>query len=283
MRKVNKTAVRITSILLTLVLASACMVSGTFARYKTGDSLYVKSAGFEQLGVTVELEVDSTLETDYGATVSTPEERNDIKTEAGIYTVNIQNLALKPGDDIKDVIKFSISGSANIKCKVNVDMDVSYTVSDFSLPASVLSGMAGSELSAEDYHYMPIKFWLSMDEYNSGEQICLNPTDIIDNNIGIEGAIYQTDTQSSFPAGISGQLAGTMADGSIEKEFDPNATGGSEVYFDYYDTHVKHFNWGFSWELRDNTYINQAENYITRAENTPLINIAYTITVEQIQ
>ena len=310
MRKINKIMMATVSILLTLVLISSCVLSGIFAKYVTTKTASSQMQ-FEKFGVTVNMVVDeaklrSVLGDDCAADLKKPtadekaagkiwlEVSTSAQKQAGVNTVTIHNLALKPGDDLKNLIQFTISGNANVRCRVNMDIDVTYDIEDFKVPNDILGSVAGGS----PYYdmYIPINLWLSMDEYNSGAQQQLFYNQPMDSyypkSEHVEARIYYLSGSYAdnyyyyYPEQLTGtydygDYGSVPTDMSVEKIFTPDV-GNGEVYFDYYGVKVKNFNWGVSWLFVDDPAVNAVETYLTREGNNPSMTLAYTITVEQV-
>ena len=159
MRKVNRVLMKTAAILLALVLVTSCALSGIFAKYVTSMEIDMESMKMKKFGVTVNMVVDeaklkSVLGDDYISaddlkklTAEKQEEAKankvwvevstDAQKQAGVNTVTIHNLALKPGDNLSDIVKFAFSGTANVRCKMIVDVDIDYDIADLTVPAGV--------------------------------------------------------------------------------------------------------------------------------------------------
>lgn len=128
MRKINKIMMATVSILLTLVLISSCVLSGIFAKYVTSKTASSQMQ-FEKFGAILTLEVPETqktmLENDYGATVTVPVATSNA-VKSGVYSVKIENLKMGPDDNLNNILHFHLEGTANVPCKLTIDVTFDY-------------------------------------------------------------------------------------------------------------------------------------------------------------
>ena len=142
MRKNNKKLMIVVSVLLSLVLITTSVVSGTMAKYVTSGSSS-SSARVAKWGVNIEVDLDENFEKACGDGVKIVENGNSISVE-------IPNLKMCPGDDFTKAINVTISGQSEVKLKVNIECDAEYTQSEFTIPKDTF----GTE---KDIRYFPIK------------------------------------------------------------------------------------------------------------------------------
>lgn len=137
MKKVNKILMIVTSILLSLVLISTCIVSGTLAKFAiTKDATTVVS--LKQFGVRIKVT---------GGTVIDGPDANSV-------TVTCDPVELYPGISKPNAVLFAFEGKLNVPAtltvRVKVDLDDAFYITDTDIPL----------LSADnaDMVHVPIKF-----------------------------------------------------------------------------------------------------------------------------
>ena len=129
MKKGNKILMIIVSILLTLVLITTSVLSGTLAKYTTSSSSSDK-ARVAKWGVVIEA--------DYSAISSV--EGVTVDTENDEMEISLGNFKMGPGDDFSNAIKFKIYGEAEVKLMVKIAADVSYNLNstnNFKVPKDI--------------------------------------------------------------------------------------------------------------------------------------------------
>ena len=129
MKKGNKILMIIVSILLTLVLITTSVLSGTLAKYTTSSSSSDK-ARVAKWGVVIEADY-SAISSIEGVTVDTENDEMEI---------SLGNFKMGPGDDFSNAIKFKIYGEAEVKLMVKITADVTYNLDDtnnFEVPKGI--------------------------------------------------------------------------------------------------------------------------------------------------
>ena len=139
MKKVNKILMIVTSILLSLVLISTCIVSGTLAKFViTKDATTVVS--LKQVGVKLQIKNGSVIKSDL---------------DASSVTVEYSPMQIYPGFNDKGTALFAFDGTLNVpailKIRVEVELDDAFYISsdDFTSLSSSYPG---------DKAYMPVAF-----------------------------------------------------------------------------------------------------------------------------
>ena len=143
MKKVNKILMIVTSILLSLVLISTCIVSGTLAKFViTKDATTV--VALKRFGVTMNVRYKDS-------------ETNTVTIDSGVNSVTLTcaPVHVYPGFDDKSTVLFAFDGTLNVpailKIRVEVELDDAFYISsdDFTSLSSEYPG---------DKAYMPVAF-----------------------------------------------------------------------------------------------------------------------------
>lgn len=286
MRKINKIMMMTVAILLSLVLITSSVVSGTLAKYTTSSSSS-DSARVAKWGVTVEASygeefhdvVTNKNETDEGKKVV-------ITPNSDGIGVKITNLKLAPGDDFSDAIHFTITGKPETKVRIKITAAISFNdekEDDTSDPKNnfyVDESIGG----IKNRSFVPYGFTFGL--YQSG----VTPT--FENSSIVKPGL-PTGIGKNFVANIETVIQNV---GGYTKnkpyfahmDFAPNTdivftskdgkVTSNEIYLGFY--------WPFEYE--------NATDGITKAEfddistwllknRNPKFNITYTVTVEQAQ
>ena len=337
MRKVNRVLMKTVAILLVLVLITSCTLSGIFAKYVTTLGINLKNMEMKQFGVTVNMVVDEAkLESVFGDDYYSAEElkalpsdadreavkaskiwlevSTDAQKQAGVNTVTIHNLALKPGDKLEDFVSFALSGKPNVMCKLVLDVDlVIDNPDDFYVPPDVFKPSNGSNMGlyelplgfdydlisgkedvakydiyCEPYcldsyyaeYYFMCYYALFWEFYDAGYQTYtfltnLNPD--ADSDEDIDYAIEQIiDVDGNF-CSMSGAKTDIENDGVGFLVYDNN----------YNPCVIDKLNFSITWPFTHNEIANGrdgdydvANTYV--ANNNPSMSVSYTVKVEQV-
>lgn len=148
MKKVNKILMATVAILLSLVLISTCLVSGTLAKFAI-----IKDAttevSFKKFGVTMQVNRGTTVVSD-----------NDANSVDIVYSTPIE---LYPGINELDAILFALDGTLNVPAILTVRVDVELS-NKFLLDSSIdadengISDLSGVSSTYKDKACMPICF-----------------------------------------------------------------------------------------------------------------------------
>ena len=147
MKKGNKILMIIVSILLTLVLITTSVLSGTLAKYTTSSSSSDK-ARVAKWGVVIEADY-SAISSIEGVTVDTENDEMEI---------SLGNFKMGPGDDFSNAIKFKIYGEAEVKLMVKITADVTYNLdgtNNFKVPKGI-GGLTDEETTVVPFGFT---FW----------------------------------------------------------------------------------------------------------------------------
>lgn len=288
MRKINKIMMMTVAILLSLVLITSSVVSGTLAKYTTSSSAS-DSARVAKWGVTVEASYGETFRKVVNNENETVDERKvKITPAADGIGVTITNLRMAPGDDFSDAIRFSISGKPEVALRVNIAVEMSY-INDLSKDKTqdkkanfvVAESFGGLKANTA---FVPFGFTcgLSKDgvtptyENSSiiapgmGSTIGKTYAQNIDKKILVKG-----ENTSKSPYGAYIDFAPNV---DVELTAKDKSFTSNVVYMGFY--------WPFEYE--------NAESGITKAEfndistwllknRNPEFNITYSVTIEQIK
>lgn len=278
MRKRNKILMIVVSLLLCLTLISSCFLSSIYARYtKIYDTSTVVQC--EAYGVILTLEVDQKLLDACGKDSNNNPlytlTKNNVTDEV---TFTTSSLKLKPGDDFTKMINFTIGGNANVKCKLNIDVDVTYDADNFYIPST----------SSGNITYMPIEFCCTY--ANSGSSVA-NKTlynKFVDGPKEDDNVEYVAmnamlaDFNDVKLTGNYDETNHTATDVSIEKIFTPTTSAKPAVQLTYKtgSKTVNQLNFGFKWT--DNSNYDVYDTYLVE-NKTPTFTVSYTISIEQVQ
>ena len=117
MRKFNKILMMTVAILLTFVLISGCILSGTMARFAISKDA-TTAATLQRFGAEVTVEV-VTANLPTGATVDTTT-TSVLSGKTIACTVN--GLKIAPGETLADIIHINLNGTANVNCRLTMDV-----------------------------------------------------------------------------------------------------------------------------------------------------------------
>ena len=305
MRKVNKIMIRTVAMLLCLVLATACILASTLAKYTTSQKS-ISKIGFEKFGVTVNMVVDEAkLERVFGDDYYSAEElkalpsdadreavkaskiwlevSTDAQKQAGVNTVTIHNLALKPGDDftgyneelgdtIYELVQFTIGGKANVDCRVIIDADFVYDYTEF-----VYDGTN---------KYMPFIFTSRVNETDGGCSSIYNLS--LSNESVAPGWSLEYPLILNFPLYTAkGDMGGNTDMETMDNYAYKDFSAGDDIKFNYDGAEVKKVNFGVKWPFyKEYTLDEKTSNYderdtiISQNPNAKL-DLSYTVKVEQ--
>ena len=325
MRKINKIMMATVSILLTLVLISSCVLSGIFAKYVTSKTASSQMQ-FEKFGVTVDMIVDeaklrSVLGADCAVNLKSPtqaekdagkvwlETSTPDQIKAGINTVTIRNLALKPGDDLTDFVVFTIGGTANVKCKMTVDVDIAYDIENFHIPMDKAKEF-GWIFDDRECYAIPLGFSydFSAEDGTKSESYEVCPYESLACGDLIEYQLYYdriryTMAKNPSNAPMDPKVSFYYSDDKKECYFEKEFDVGSEVCIlandnenDYNKVAVTNMKYGIEWPEQatakfftdyynitnyGNINFNEIDSYIA-SEKQPTIDLSYTVRVEQL-
>ncbi len=302
MQKKNKILMMVISSLLCLTLISSCLVSSVFSKYVTTDTAG-GTVAFKKWGVTITATPGQSLKNELGAN------SNTIKNFNNGVSATITGVSIKPGDDFSDAIRFTITGTPEVKCKVTVTIHFQYgnnaytyikTGTDkYDMPVGftfgALDGNNNYVVKNKDNnnevvyltHLGPWRTYTGTDPSTVGSSItahsmvAMNKTEWIYAN-DIQNLIDVTCTKNT----------GSGKDSYFHKTFDPN----TEIAF-YADadnkankTKIKSLEFGFAWPYEYGNTPADVENYDELANKVAsntgsnnLFNITYTVSIEQDQ
>lgn len=144
MRKINKIMMMTVAILLSLVLITSSVVSGTLAKYTTSSSAS-DSARVAKWGVTIK------------ATENLPEGVATIRENVDGIDIKITNLKLGPGDEYPNAIQFEIDGEPEVALMLKITVKASFINEDLNNEASFVVDKAVSGLD-KDVAIIPFGF-----------------------------------------------------------------------------------------------------------------------------
>ena len=113
MRKINKIMMMTVAILLSLVLITSSVVSGTLAKYTTSSSAS-DSARVAKWGVTVE------------ASETLPDGAATVSQSADGIGIEITSLPLAPGTEYPDAIHFKVDGDPEVAIRLKITVEASF-------------------------------------------------------------------------------------------------------------------------------------------------------------
>ena len=272
MRKINKIMMITVSILLTLVLITSSVVSGTFAKYASSGQ-FSATARVAKWGAVVEI------------TANRPEVV--INTDGDAITFSADALKMGPGSDYSDLMTVKFSGTAEVRLKVKITVDVVFDEDVMKIPANV----ADSREAADQYKcFLPMG--TTFDAKN-GENPLTNaksylsspwfekPENSPNMAIALENAIVNGFKNN---AGFDEAVGSTA-----EKKFAPNEPISFPISNQDSNQEADTFVLGFNWP---SVYANSATTYDYKEiakyimgtfPDVANIGITYTVTVEQVR
>ena len=275
MRKANKIMMMTVSILLSLVLITGSVISGTLAKYATStdQSTEARVAKFGvELGVSLDEEFKKVCG-DYTITANN-----------GSILISVPNLKIGPDDDFSKALHVSISGRSEVKLKVNMDVNIERS-ENFLIPA----GNCGL---IKDTIYFPIGMTLGCK--NESDQY-VNDYIMVPGNTATDSQ-YETLLMFDFSNRIFTNLAGEYyKDMSVESVFEP----GEEIVFhpavldrtvgDFVpveSVYINEFDLGFEWPFEsdstDKNANDKMDTWLVSQETIPSFGYTFIITVEQV-
>lgn len=290
MRKNNKKLMIVVSVLLSLVLITSSVVSGTMAKYVTSASTSESARG-AKWGVNVEVEFSDAVK----ALCSDEDEDGTLDeivpvAKDGVLTVTLPNLPMAPGDDFTDAVSFKFSGKSEVRLKVSIDFIVQFNRA-FTVPNTVGNfeeyAIAAKKDLQDNYVCMPIRFTANTfskdgtaySDYKTPWKVNSSRADI---DMGIDSV-----TSTKLGMDLTGKYS---ANGNLycEKIFSP----GEEIVFhptndDSID--IDRIAYGLKWDFEnlEPTYneekkldFNEIETYIL--SKGPSVTVTYIIKIEQI-
>ena len=258
MRKINKIMMITVSILLTLVLITSSVVSGTFAKYASSGQSSA-TARVAKWGAVVEI------------TANRPEGVTGTDGDAIIFSTDA--LKMGPGSDYSDLMTVKFSGTAEVKLKVKITATVNCDDSKIVIPVSV---------AGKDTCFIPMGITIKENKNDTTFGYLSNPWL---EKTSTNGSIA-TELQNAIARGFAEKAGFTAANGSTaEKEFAPN----DPIEFTLGNKEVSSFHLGFEWPSdypnSETTYdYSEIAAYIMgEFPDVANIGITYTVTVEQVR
>ncbi len=296
MKKTNKILMATVAILLSLVLISTSVLSSVFARFVNSRGMDA-TMKFKKLGVELSLAYDATKLAAAGATV-TPTKNGDFLSLA------ISGLKMAPGDNLKDVIKFTFSENsvAGVPLKVVIDIDVNYNVSEFLIPKGIGHNSEGNR------YFLPVSCNYNLLDYTGSKANYFYDyflysytglSETMDNTTGEynASACLHADTyyinystyEEYYETVLTGEVDSETGwvDYAVEKVF---AEGQAVKFGTPSGLMANKFYFGFSW-LPDPTEVNGKygeydigliEAYIASKQTIPAMSVSYTFRIEQV-
>ena len=280
MKKVNRILMATVAILLSLVLISTSVVSGIFAKYVIKKSVEAPII-FRKFGVSLKMEVDSDL-----LSKTTPE----WKQLGDSIMVTLDDLALSPGDDFSDALKFTISGTPNVNVKLKIIVGVeidSHDHWDFD-------GKTFKSITTGSKYFLPVGFTIAANPATATDKYALKPwynsseeTDFGDNST----------LKNKIAEGIGKKISGSTVSGDTVSVNFPKDTTTSTPTLTIGNTTTSQFYLGFEWPM-DYTVFDDEKNTVYSSElldaisvaiskdaqnggSHPYINLTYRVLLEQ--
>ncbi|MBE6533837.1 MAG: hypothetical protein E7678_02550 [Ruminococcaceae bacterium] len=267
MRKVNKTMMKTVAILLSLVLITSSIISGTLAKFVTIGSASA-AVSFKRFGVGTSVTLDSDFEAAVGS------ENIERIVNGDCVTINCSNLKIAPGDDFLDAFKFDFSGVSDTRLLVTMEFDVNFDNTQFTIPAE-------SAGNTKDIGYFPLNIYAWSNDSDE--------TAIYDEQKTALGELY-FDWQYNnnfFPDELATwlgmELTGTYYENAyVAKIFEP----GEEIVFGTDDNNpIKEFYFGWEWPFgTEDSVASEYDKYDTWLidNKTPSMSVSIIIRMEQI-
>lgn len=275
MRKNNKKIMIVVSVLLSLVLITSSIVSGTMAKYTTTSGQKSTSARVAKFGVELGVSLDEEFEKVCG--------NYTITANNGSILISVPNLKIGPEDDFSKALHVSISGRSEVKLKVSMDINVERK-GNF-----ILDETFGPN---KNTIYFPIGMTLGCK--NESDQY-VNDYLMVPGNTAPD-SMYETLLMIYFADRIFMDPVGEYyKDMSVESVFEP----GEEIVFhpsvlDDTDgnndpvgsVYINDFDLGFKWPFEsdstDKNANDKKDTWLVSQETVPSFGYTFTITVEQV-
>ena len=255
------------SLILTAVLITTCIFSGTFAKYSTSAS-DTATARVQKFGVTALVTTSNDFE----------KENKPIELPGtGQVDVSFYAADMRPGINLSDALKIQVYGKSETRVMLVIDLDIDFNESNFTYPQKV----ANSE-STVDKLYFPVKYiggkfpkGGTMSEATIFDaRTVTSPTNanaIIDYKFTSAYANYLGMSVISSPFKDGGY--------AVAKIFEP----GNDVTLAGYDPSKDNiFQLGFEWPFEDSAEINEIETWLT-LNKTLNASFKFNIKIEQIR
>lgn len=287
MRKFNKILMMIVSILLTFVLISSCILSGTMAKFVVSKDA-TTTATLEAFGVT--LTIGKTTGTGgglSGATISSTRKGTTL-------TYKLNNVSIKPGDIFHRALSFNFSSSSipSVDARITIKTEIEYDPEDFKIVNGAGQSIGGTTGTT---YFMPLGFTLCWGHSTSNATFSENyymsnpwksSTSAITGN-SIENTIASTMySKFTVPSGVS------KINPNNTNAFSMDYPTGSKIQFKLpgsTGTNRYYFHMGFAWpdepvasDKNANYDYDVLATYL--ADNAPSdakFNITYIVSVEQ--
>lgn len=175
MRKSNRIMIKVVAVLLTLVLFTSTVVSGTLAKYATYKDA-TTSVTFEQYGITVKAWLDE----DFKKAVGLSDADADLLMSDNSARVILNRIKMYPGCDYSKAINFSITGTATVDVSIKLTIYFAIAQNDFTNYA--VNNVAGITTSTK---VMPIGFTFCSSQYSGTTEpvYALKPWSLTHNQI----------------------------------------------------------------------------------------------------
>ena len=304
MQKRNKILMIAVSSLLCLTLISSCLVSGVFARYVTKDSAKVSTV-FKKWGVTITATPGSSLVQELNF------DQADITSFNNGVSFTATGVNIKPGDDFSNAIRFTITGTPEVRCKVIVTFHFEYGKNNYTFIKTGTNkydmpvGFTFGALDGNNNYVVPNKngnnvIYLTnlgpWRTYTGTSPSTVGNSITADSMVAMDKTewIYAYDVENLIDVTCTKNI-GSGKDSYFEKIFEPN----TEIAF-YADagntaTKIKTLEFGFAWPYEYGTGATEIDNYDELANKVAanikndtgtdknLFKIKYTVSIEQIQ
>lgn len=279
MKKFNKALMMTVATLLTLVLISSCIVSGTMAKYVVSKNS-TATATLKTFG--------TTLTVTAGSGLTKKEVAAEKKGESIVYNLtagDLEVVKMNPGDSYINAARFTFGKTAPATAvKVTIKFDLDYDPNDFKIPAGTSVGGISSN---NDIFVMPLGFTFGFQPTTATGNYLLEPF-----------YICEATTAEAAKAEVEHKLADTMdkdittpsSNNCVDNYFTLSYTSTStrlRVKYHGSNSYRYEFDLGFVWP---ETYTNTTTNYnydvigsylVENAPDDAKIGVVYTVTVEQ--
>ena len=299
MRKSNRIMIKVVAILLTLVLFTSTVVSGTLAKYATYKDA-TTSVTFEQFGV----ELVMTYKTNWGD--ENDPNRKDVTitpTEKGdSISVTISDLMMFPGDDFPEIVRFKfVEGKTpNVPVKVTITQTLSHVHENFRIESNKDEGDSNVGNLNVDKYAMPLGFKFAA--YNNSGTEVIPMGYVVDpwrlgapsNDTNMNRALAK-NLDAKFGTGVNYATNSTYVTASFAKgaalKFRKNVSGAAADI----NQLVFGVEWPKTWEgteynnsdhLREGATAldyNAMETWLCNRGRDLSVSITYTVKIEQTQ
>ena len=255
------------SLILTAVLITTCIFSGTFAKYSTSAS-DTATARVQKFGVTAEV----TPSEDF-----LEKKKPIVLPGMGQIEISLDDAEMYPGANLTDALKMQVYGKAETRVMLVIDFNINFNEDVFTY----LQDDPDSPIALRKL-YFPVNYLAGKCPKGAVmDTVCItdardvtstnNANAVIDYNFSKDYASYMGMSLIDSPFELGGY--------AVAKIFEP----GNEITLAGYEPSKDNiFQIGFEWPFEDSAEINEIETWL-RQNNKLKATVRFNIKIEQIR